>query len=258
MFISVVCPTYNSESFVKKTLLSVLKQTRLPDEIIVADDGSRDRTVEVVENVFACYSHVKTRIIKNRHRGPGATRNIALQNVSQKDWVAFIDSDDLWKPEKLAFLERKVNIDKNQYNFYCHNEIKFQNKIESLLNYAVYYDESLPFQIQLFLRNFISTSAVLCRYELLADVSFFDEHLQSSQDYDLWLKLVSHLRPYFIFDPLGVYVVRKGNITATARYKRYCDLMRVICRHRAKVTIFTFLCRIAKVHVSFLRQYLCI
>ena len=74
--ISVVCPTYNSAQFIESTLETVVSQTRLPDEVVISDDGSRDNTLAVVERFVAARGKgIAWRILRNEHRGPGATRN---------------------------------------------------------------------------------------------------------------------------------------------------------------------------------------
>jgi len=99
-FVSVVISTYNSESFVTKTLETVFLQTYNNYEVIVSGDGSTDNTVGVVRSFFLKYLSRKKTLLKNKHEGPGAARNKGIENASG-DWVSFLDSDDLWNHDEL-------------------------------------------------------------------------------------------------------------------------------------------------------------
>ena len=98
--ISVVIPVFNGEKYIEKTLLSVVRQTTLPLEIIVVDDGSQDNTCEVIESFIYAYPEITTTLVKGQHLGPGAARNTGIA-TARGSWIAFLDSDDLWFPKKL-------------------------------------------------------------------------------------------------------------------------------------------------------------
>lgn len=117
--VSIITPAYNSEKFIADTIMSVLNQTYQNWEMIVVDDCSTDKTAEIVLSFQKEDSRIK--YIKNEsNRGAAFSRNIALQNANGK-WIAFLDSDDIWHPEKL---ERQIGFMlKNDYKFsytnYC-------------------------------------------------------------------------------------------------------------------------------------------
>ena len=77
--ISVICPTYNSSKFIKKTIQSIVEQEKLVDEIIFSDDGSDDKTVTIIDSLMSKYKHINYKLIKNIHKGPGAARNKAIK-----------------------------------------------------------------------------------------------------------------------------------------------------------------------------------
>jgi len=97
MRISVVVPAYNSAKFVGAALDSIAAQKRVPDEIIVVDDGSHDGTAQIVQSRRMS----GLALIRQRNAGVSAARNAAL-GVSTGNWIAFLDADDLWTPDKLA------------------------------------------------------------------------------------------------------------------------------------------------------------
>ena len=94
MTVSVIIPTYNRAAFLRRALQSVQNQTRQADEVIVVDDGSTDATAAVV----ADYSDVIYRFQENA--GVAAARNRGAQ-IAAGEWLAFLDSDDQWQPQKL-------------------------------------------------------------------------------------------------------------------------------------------------------------
>ena len=93
--ISVVIPAFNVGKFIARTLDSVLAQTRAADEIIVVDDGSTDNTAEVVRSYGT-----KVNFIQQDNAGASTARNTGIK-AAQSEWVAFLDGDDEWLPEKL-------------------------------------------------------------------------------------------------------------------------------------------------------------
>jgi glycosyltransferase involved in cell wall biosynthesis len=93
--VSVIIPAYNSEKFIRRAIDSVLAQTHPAEEIIVVDDGSTDSTGEIVQSYGPPVQYVR-----QDNAGPGAARNTGIR-AAQGDWIAFLDSDDEWLPEKL-------------------------------------------------------------------------------------------------------------------------------------------------------------
>ena len=122
MKISVIIPTYNSSEFIIKAVSSVIHQSKKPYEIIISDDGSTDNTIQLLqEYINKNRVNIRINIIKNNHKGPGAARNMGIED-STGDWIAFLDSDDYWLRDKLEKVEKKVIYTPN-INFICHNEI---------------------------------------------------------------------------------------------------------------------------------------
>jgi len=97
--ISVIIPAYNVEAFLGEAIESVLNQTHPVDEVIVVDDGSTDRTADIAES-FGTPVYV----LRQDNAGPSAARNHALDHAAG-DFIAFLDADDLWEPQKL---ERQI------------------------------------------------------------------------------------------------------------------------------------------------------
>lgn len=97
-FVSVIIPAYNAEAFIGRTLKSVLSQTYENIEVIVVDDGSKDRTAQIVE--FYAEQDSRVILLKQQNAGVAAARNLAIEK-SQGEYIAPVDADDIWYPEKL-------------------------------------------------------------------------------------------------------------------------------------------------------------
>ena len=94
--VSVVVPCFNAEKYIEETLASVLAQTRPPDEIIVVDDGSTDESAAIAEGLGR-----RIRVVRQANAGESRARNRGIDEATG-DWVAFLDSDDVWMPDKLS------------------------------------------------------------------------------------------------------------------------------------------------------------
>ena len=111
MLVSIIIPMYNREKTIKMAVESILEQTCQDFELIIVDDCSTDNTDEVVASI----KDERIRYLKNeRNSGAAVSRNRALREAKGR-WIAFLDSDDLWMPEKL---EKQISfMEKNDYSF---------------------------------------------------------------------------------------------------------------------------------------------
>ena len=192
--ISVIIPTYNRAHILPRALDSVLSQTQLPIEIIVVNDGSTDGTKSVLSN----YPGLK--IIDQQHSGVSAARNIGLEHTNG-EWIAFLDSDDEWLPEKLE--QQWAAICKDD-KLICHTEEiwirngKRVNPMKKHQKYGEYiYEKCLPLCV-------ISPSSVMIHQSVFNDIGVFDESLEVCEDYDLWLRICSKYSTLFFDEPLIV------------------------------------------------------
>lgn len=234
--ISIVMPTWKSAAFVTATLETVAAQTVRGFEVVVSDDGSPDETVAVVEAFFARHPDLNGRVLRNPHVGPGGARNAGLRGA-ERTWIAFLDSDDAWLPDKL---QRCLDAlaDTPRANILCHAEWHaVADGRRLLLDYGASFDPTRPLAEQLYARNLFSTSATMIRRDVVLSSGGFDPTLQSSQDYELWLRLSPALTPVFVREPLGVYVDRPGNITSRKLLRRVKNHLLILWRHRRLVGV---------------------
>ncbi|MEE9501364.1 MAG: glycosyltransferase [Candidatus Aminicenantaceae bacterium] len=204
--ITVIIPTFNRARFLKEAVQSVLDQDyfREPDttqlfEIIVVDDGSTDETGEVVQS-FAR----DIRYIYQENRGVSTARNVGLQRA-RGDFIAFLDSDDLWKRDKIGIQMSLMNTVSRAMMCYTEetwirNRI-FVNPKKRHQKYSGWiFDKVLPLCL-------ISLSSALFRREVFEKIGSFDENLPVCEDYDFGIRLAHRYPVYFLTRPL---IVKRG------------------------------------------------
>ena len=194
MKISVIIPTYNRKKTLARAIQSVMNQSLSPFEILIIDDGSNDGTEEWVKENFQNIKY----IYQNNH-GVSSARNIGIENA-YGDWVAFLDSDDEWLPNKLY--EQVKAIDSNpEMKFFHTNEIWIRNglRVNQMKKHKKY--GGYIFEKCLDICR-VSPSSVLIQKELFDNIGMFDESLRVCEDYDLWLRITSKYPVVFLDIPL--------------------------------------------------------
>lgn len=248
MFISIICPSYNSSAFVSKTVESILNQTYQKFEVIFSDDGSSDETVNILKKFKLLFrqKNISVKIIKNNHKGPGFARNEALK-VASHDWIAFIDSDDLWTKDKLK--EAVQEIKKNgSLNCVLHRQIYLKkNKKKKYFDFDKYYNPNKQVKNQLFKTNFFAMSTIVIKKKLIIDNGGFSELFQNAQDYDLWLRIGNGFRILIIKKYLGYYVERSGNITSRPYHQKIKNIFFILYKNRNDVNYFILLYRFIRI-----------
>ena len=174
--ISVIIPAYNAASFVSSAIESALAQTYPPLEILVVDDGSSDKTAEVVARFAA-----PVRLLLQKNGGPAAARNHAAR-VARGEWLAFLDADDVWLPEKL---ERQIT-------FISGAGVGIVHCMHEGHDSAAAIPDCVDFD-RLWKRNCIANSSVILRRTAFEQTGGFDEDrgLVGVEDYNLWLRVAA-------------------------------------------------------------------
>ncbi len=180
--ISVIMPTFNGRTrgYLTLALESVLAQTLKATQVLVVDDGSRDDTVKYIQDKFPT-----VQVISQSNAGPSAARNRALKEVTG-DYIAFIDDDDEWRPEKLRlqmdFLESHPEVDLT----FCGMELidSFSRKIGD--KFPAHFGHKFPYSA--LGNSFLPPSAILMKTALAERVGPFDESLRLGEDYEFCIR----------------------------------------------------------------------
>lgn len=196
--VSIITPSYNASRFIEQTIQSVLAQTYQNWEMIIVDDGSKDHSVEII-NRYAESDH-RIKLIQNQtNKGAAETRNVAIR-VAKGDYIAFLDSDDLWVPEKL---EKQLHfMEKNGVAFsFSAYEVIQENGTSTHKIIAV------PPQIDYegYLRNtIIGCLTVVINRKTVGD--FEMPNIKSSHDMALWLLIMKRgYKAYGLQENLAKY-----------------------------------------------------
>ena len=184
-FFSVVIPTYNHEVFLEKAVKSVLNQTFNNYEIIIVDNYSDDNTENLIKNL----NNKNIKFIKNRNYGILAkSRNIGIDQ-SRSEWIAFLDSDDIWWQDRLKVLFDFIK-KYNNYDVICTNELEINkiNNRKKVLKYGPYQNNF--YKILIKYGNCLSTSASIVKKKYLVDNQIFfseEKDFAPYEDYDFWM-----------------------------------------------------------------------
>jgi GT2 family glycosyltransferase len=196
--ISVIIPTHNRRDFVREAIASVLAQTCQDFELIVVDDGSTDGTDEVVREF------PRTRYLFQENRGVSAARNVGVAS-SRGELIAFLDSDDLWQPGKLAAqaafftAQPEARICQTE-ELWLRNGVRVNPRNKHRKPSGDIFAPSLQLCL-------VSPSAVMMRRELFEQMGGFDEEFPACEDYDLWLRIAAREPVHLIKEPL---VIKRG------------------------------------------------
>lgn len=208
---SIVIPTYNHAHFLRTALDSIRAQTFGDWEAIVVNNFSEDDTIAVVES----YDDPRIRLVNFANHGViAAARNHGL-SLTQAPFVAFLDSDDFWYPEKLQLCLDKLARD---YDLVCHSEVWVgPGNHRREVHYGP--EARSTYESMLLDGNCISTSAVVVRRDWLERVGGFsvEPDFVTAEDYELWLKLSRDgARIGFIDEVLGEYLIHDANQSRSA------------------------------------------
>lgn len=204
--VSVVIPAYNAEPFLRDALGSVLRQTLPPLEILVIDDGSRDDTGRVATSVEG------VRCIRQTNAGVSVARNRGIQEA-RGDFVALLDADDVWAPEKLSVQLEALRAD--QFAFSARTET--DEHLQPLRLVRGGFRGSL-LEGLLFHGNVVGTpSSVVAPRQALLDAGGFDPRLSMCADWDMWIRLATRLSGVYSDDSLVLYRVHGSSMSTNLR-----------------------------------------
>ncbi|MCC2591357.1 glycosyltransferase family 2 protein [Chryseobacterium sp. MFBS3-17] len=239
---SVVIPLYNKQESIYNTIKSVLNQTYTNFEIVLVNDGSTDNSLEVVEKII----DPRIRIIDKPNGGVSSARNKGIEEAT-KEWIAFLDGDDLWKENHLEEYNKAIINNKNlnwlfsgytsrnsikEYNFIYHKKGVLENIFVDLLNGIK-----------------IHTSAVCINKSLYIKYKdlYFTEGINNSEDREVWYKLCCiDQSPYYINKSLSIYTL--DNINSLTRTNQNLFFLTMLDRLKNYIKLIN--CHDRKILVS--------
>jgi len=217
--ISVVIPCYNAESDVGNAIESVLRQTRddYIREIIVVDDGSTDRSAEVIRELARQDERIQ--YLYQENAGPSVARNKGVE-ASSKEYVAFLDADDCW-------LERKIEIQAQFLQKHPRLGLVYTDAYRQELDggrrrvHANHLDYRRKDNLErLFARGGpILTPTVVMKATCFCELGGFDPALPKGQDSDLWLRTAAEYPVHHLSEPLVLVKTRRGSVASNAEEK---------------------------------------
>lgn len=235
--VSIIMPCYNAERYVAQSIESVLAQTYQNWELLITDDGSTDKSVEIISK----YSKNDDRInvmVSDEHQGIARTRNMSISRAKGR-FVAFLDSDDIWYPEKLEkqveyMLEHDVAFTYSSYEV-IDAQGNSKNKVVNdagVMSYKKY------------LRN-----TIICCGTVVIDREktghFATPIIKTSEDMSLWLSIMKKgIDAYPVPGPLHKYRITPGSASSN-KFKAACDVWRVyrkIEKLSLPASVFNFVC----------------
>jgi len=238
MKVSVVIPTYNRAEFLKRAIESVFKQTFQDFELIIVDDGSTDKTKEVVNSFWSD----KIKYIYQENSGGAARPKNTGIKVATGEYIAILDDDDEWLPEKLEkqvrFLDEHPEIDIVGCNYLINGKKEYRiPEYKDVLKRILETDD-------------MGTGSIMVyRRKVFDNVGLFDENLRSSQDKEMRIRLAQEHRFGFVREPLAIYYTGHDNISSLGlsteerekdweylynKYKKYYDKDRVLYKKKLR------------------------
>jgi glycosyltransferase involved in cell wall biosynthesis len=210
-FVSIIMPVYNREQTVKKAIESVLSQTYSHFELIIVDDASTDQSATIIRSIIderiRYFSH-------DTNRGGSAARNTGILQAKGK-WLAFQDSDDIWKEDKLEKQMQFVfGMNSDSLSIIYTSFTRHKEGIKELIPQRDDRKKHGYIHKELIEENFISTQTVLLPKECFTPNQLFDEDLPRFQDWELWLRLSLSYPFIWIEEPLVDVYYTEGSISS--------------------------------------------
>lgn len=206
--VSIVMPSYNTGKYIADSIKSIQNQTYKNWELIIVDDCSTDNSLEVIRS----FSEPRIRLLQNKkNSGAAISRNYALREAKGK-WIAFLDSDDTWAPEKL---EKQIQfMEKNNYSFtftdyrICLNGewMPYVNTGPNVVTKKKMYDYC-----------YFSTITVMYDRETIGLIQI--ANLRKNNDYAMWLKAIEKSNAYRLPECLSFYIKHGGSVSSGSKVK---------------------------------------
>ena len=231
-------PNYNCEKFIPETIESVLAQTYSNWELIIVDDCSTDNSINVINSYAQNDNRIKL-IVNEKNSGAAHSRNVALREAKGK-WIAFLDSDDLWLPEKL---EKQIRFMVD--NGYCFSFTKYAHVNEKTERTGeVVTGPRKVTKRKMFRYCYLGCLTVMYNSEAIGVLQISDD-IKKRNDYALWLKACKKATAYYLGETLALYRKREGSISHQSKFsliKYHYRLFR-LSENKNALSAFYYTCK---------------
>lgn len=205
--VSIIMPSYNTAQYIEKTIKSVLDQTYTNWELLIVDDCSTDNTDEVVKNYL---TDKRINYLKNeQNSGAAVSRNRALREAKGQ-WIAFLDSDDLWMPEKL---EKQICFMKEKGYFFSYTDYEEINAEGNRTGTFVTGPKKIT---RIGMYNYCWPGCLTVMYDATKVGLIQISDIKKNNDYAMWLKVCKKADCYLLDECLGQY--RKGRVGSVSTH----------------------------------------
>jgi len=202
--VSIVMPAYNCGKYVVEAINSVLAQTYRNWELLVLDDGSKDNTLRIIEEFSQKDSRIKA-VPNGKNMGVSATRNRGIE-LASGEWIAFLDSDDMWKPEKL---EKQFEIVEKEAAEFLFTGSSYINEEGEPYKGIFEVPEKITYK-KLRNQNVISCSSVLVRKKYFEHIKMEKDEIH--EDYAVWLRILKlGVIAFGVNEPLLIYRISRNS-----------------------------------------------
>lgn len=234
MKVSVIIPMYNSKDTIKSAIESVLNQTyKEPIEIIVVNDGSKDGCEKIVEKMIINNQTNRTiKLINKPNGGVSSARNRGIKEANG-EYIAFLDSDDMWHPQKLELVFEAMKDDSIKFIGHSYT---LENNFDKKFNLEKLSKVSFT---KLLLKNFAVTPSIIIKKEIC---EYFDETMTHTEDHELWLRITLKTDVHYLDLPLttlGRPTMTRGGLSANrwAMRKGELQMYKNIIRYKKSLTL---------------------
>lgn len=230
--VSVITAAYNVSGYIAEAIISVKKQTYENWEMLIVDDNSTDDTFDIAQRFSSEDKRIRVFKLESHSGLPAAPRNFGIKN-SRGEYIAFLDADDIWLPEKLEKQVKVLEEDRDAfliYSKYILQENYCKHQIFPKKGYHGFIFNDLFLS-----NNFIPCLTVVMRNSNGAFLFDEDRRLKAIEDFDLWLTISMKKKISFINEPLAIYRAHGNNTSLGLRsfLKRYIFVIR---KYRSRVT----------------------
>ena len=206
--VSIITPCFNSKKYIFQAIQSVISQTHENWELLLIDDCSSDETYSIISKIASQDTRIKA-LKLNKNSGAGVARNFAIQKASG-NFIAFLDADDLWKPEKLEKQLHFMQTKNTPFTFSFYETI---NEAGNLRNETITSPSNITYK-QLYYCNWIGNLTGIYSVDFFGKIPI--SAVKKRQDWMLWLQIVKQIQTVIpVPESLAYYRVREDSISAS-------------------------------------------